>query len=1332
MNSKLFQPPVRTDAALPVTLALPRNRSAELPLGASQVSNRAEQELGAPSRFGAGQRGVALVVTLILLVVITTLAVAFLALSHRETIAVSGSGSTLVTEYAADAALERAKAQSLAQIAARNTFPGLRFGTNNDLMGPDLMVSVCGDTNRAPWNGNGSLGMIINPSPPVFIWTNKAINDKSAVDDRSWLDLNRNRRFEPTGFVPDEDDNGNRLPTVQWRVGDPQWIGILRDPTLPHGPDNPFIARYAYLILPAGRSLDINWIHNEAIYPSQFDGYFRNQGVGAWEMNLAAFLADVNPNYWNSDNYGLYSYFANANPQNERGRGAAFADAKELLNYRFPGFEFDPLRRVFGSCRPYFASNALWLNVFSADSIDLYCNGPVAPFGSSAVTATNWDGELPDGAWPGSRSAKNFFTVHDLWKVTAVDRDPTAANPNPTPSGFVRRLKAASARGNTEDRYTFYRILAQLDTDSTPERDDRLNINYRNLTNDFANPTRPIAESPTNYSRSALATNIEPWNATEFFHAAADRLLTNEFFPDGRTNIGFNQAQGRLGIPVWTNGSAFINGNPKASPIYTPRVHQLLQMTLNIFEATRRDERQGTWATTWPRRPTVMRPLFSWETDPMTGSMGIFITNYVEETDNANLVTDLLPGGRMSWRELDRAPQPLGRNDIFNDIPILFGARKGIPCFNEFTIQTHGQLTRKLEVRRNPTTGNLESTNRLLTVSLSNYFRCEFFNPYSKFPNISNAYPRPLQMYVQILSTNYLTNSFGLLTNVGVPAQVPRLLGSLSWSNGYELSPLVTNAAVPSSAFYAGPPSRFEPIVNNNVSSFELIRRPLTDRWGLVVSNRVLCLLFEADGLVDCFSSARMTTVLDINGELDGNPLLQANRLEQQWRTRPSTAPFTENLTEGERYQMDVSRGLEGIPPAGWQNYGLLEGSGFPTVTAAITGFDSFLKTNDPTRSAAQAPFSPSRRFVQVTSWEANDPLVHYTISDLYDFDASGAANTEVNRLQPSETYNPTNYTGTKSSLGRVNRRYRPWGGQQQSVSTDPSEFQPAERDPGVYSADDWDFPTQKFPNLGWLGRVHRGTPWQTIYLKAADPTYDYVDGWKAHTGAAYTPLTIPMNDWRLLDVFTAAVHPNATRGRLSINQTNLAAWSSVFAGLPVTQMVPDTTLGEYVRAETNIQPASTDLLNGAPNVPLLRLVEGINRWRTNQFTHLSQFMAVPELTISSPFLHDDATRRSFLYKATDSDYERLPQQILSLVKLGEPRYVVYSWGQSLKPADYVPGIGIGVDAGTKLTRNYQITGELATRAVVRVEFERNPLTGQSLFNRPHAVVENFNILPNE
>jgi len=38
--------------------------------------------------------------------------------------------------------------------------------------------------------------------------------------------------------------------------------------------------------------------------------------------------------------------------------------------------------------------------------------------------------------------------------------------------------------------------------------------------------------------------------------------------------------------------------------------------------------------------------------------------------------------------------------------------------------------------------------------------------------------------------------------------------------------------------------------------------------------------------------------------------------------------------------------------------------------------------------------------------------------------------------------------------------------------------------DAGVRRSDDWMFPTNKFPNIGWLGRVHRGTPWQTVYIK--------------------------------------------------------------------------------------------------------------------------------------------------------------------------------------------------------------------------------------------------------
>jgi len=302
---------------------------------------------GYPTFLGRGTgsaSGVALVVTLILLVVITTLAVAFLALTGRETIAVGSSLSTTDSEQAAAAAAERALAQITASFFKRNTVipfpaPAAIGSTNYDIMGPDLMVSVARD--MYPQVALDRLR--VDASPPVNIWTNKLFNVPSAVEYRFYIDLNRNGRFEPTGYVPSTnelnapilDAGGNLL--FEWRVGDPQWIGILRDPTRPHSPSNHFIARYAFIILPAGRTLDVNWIHNQAITNRSAgqDGYFRNQGVGPYELNLPAFLADLDTNYWNNPVTGLtYQYQTNWLPTAAGSSGDAFADAREFLAFR--------------------------------------------------------------------------------------------------------------------------------------------------------------------------------------------------------------------------------------------------------------------------------------------------------------------------------------------------------------------------------------------------------------------------------------------------------------------------------------------------------------------------------------------------------------------------------------------------------------------------------------------------------------------------------------------------------------------------------------------------------------------------------------------------------------------------------------------------------------------------------------------------------------------------------------------------------------------------------------------------------------------------------------
>ena len=102
--------------------------------------------------------------------------------------------------------------------------------------------------------------------------------------------------------------------------------------------------------------------------------------------------------------------------------------------------------------------------------------------------------------------------------------------------------------------------------------------------------------------------------------------------------------------------------------------------------------------------------------------------------------------------------------------------------------------------------------------------------------------------------------------------------------------------------------------------------------------------------------------------------------------------------------------------------------------------------------------------------------------------------------------------------------------------------------------SDDWDFPTNKFPTVGWLGRVHRGTPWQTVYLKASDilgyQNYFNVYGnnglslWVNWTGDV-NPFDVtnvaPKVDRLLFDIFTSSFNDNATRGQFSVDQPHLA-----------------------------------------------------------------------------------------------------------------------------------------------------------------------------------------------
>jgi hypothetical protein len=361
-------------------------------------------------------------------------------------------------------------------------------------------------------------------------------------------------------------------------------------------------------------------------------------------------------------------------------------------------------------------------------------------------------------------------------------------------------------------------------------------------------------------------------------------------------------------------------------------------------------------------------------------------------------------------------------------------------------------------------------------------------------------------------------------------------------------------------------------------------------------------------------------------------------------------------------------------------------------------------------------PYTPSEKLDQPMRWQANDPLVHYHLEDLTDLRIATTNTTDVQVLGAQQTQ--TNRT----NLGLQNNRYSPWGGPPgRGGLEDPFAYNLAVKDPLVWKSDDWDFPTNKFPSIGWLGRVHRGTPWQTIYLKSA---VEPAQQWQRYAGGLNprrSLLTHPTNDWQLLELFTVAPNDNAARGLLSVNQTNEAAWAAVLCGVTV-----------LTNNQANPQPKSIPTYGhlliepNTPNTPqFTNIVYNINTNRLARggtFRFLGEVLSSPALTVSSPYLN---TTNS-LYGISDAGYERIPQQILSLLKEDEPYVVIYSYGQSLKPAERsrvtAPGLYFN------LCTNYQITGEVLTKTAVRLEQFQRQVTNTCY----RGIVESYNLLPTD
>ncbi len=156
------------------------------------------------------QQGVALVITLILLAIITFTAITFLVISRSEKGSVSTSTDQAIATLAADTGVERVQAEILASVLATTNQFNYDFRVTTNYINPAGFVSGDASVTNVSYtypNGNplnppdqerNIANLFYNPRPPVYIFTNRA--QTGTPDFRYYLDLNRNGRYDTNGW----------------------------------------------------------------------------------------------------------------------------------------------------------------------------------------------------------------------------------------------------------------------------------------------------------------------------------------------------------------------------------------------------------------------------------------------------------------------------------------------------------------------------------------------------------------------------------------------------------------------------------------------------------------------------------------------------------------------------------------------------------------------------------------------------------------------------------------------------------------------------------------------------------------------------------------------------------------------------------------------------------------------------------------------------------------------------------------------------------------------------------------------------------------------------
>ncbi|MDR3456839.1 MAG: hypothetical protein P4N60_05295 [Verrucomicrobiae bacterium] len=749
----------------------------------------------------------------------------------------------------------------------------------------------------------------------------------------------------------------------------------------------------------------------------------------------------------------------------------------------------------------------------------------------------------------------------------------------------------------------------------------------------------------------------DPGDATGFFTTVADKLLRSTF-SFGITNI-----------PVQTNGVF----------VYTPAIQRLLQVTANVLDAS-----------TTNFYPTVFRPIFY--RDPQGN---VFITGYQQVVSVTGSSDPQLS------QPIDLTPLPFGVSSNVNiyGVPWIIGAKKYMPNFNEFYAFNTAQVTRKLQFNRTQApmawsgaNRALYTTNQMLNLSITNHMGFSFWNSYtSNYPGQPYVYA---QDYIS-MRLSYGSYSYTFFNNY-TWARTPNPWVGSGWDTSQ--SPRKFNNAA---SFIPGVfdfPFVHEASLdldqNGNpqgtgFKSETFVGGPITlppfPSFELDTTNRFRAYILDNGHVLDYVQFYGPVSVRNLGNDIqDPN---SGSYDHYMWSTNASglASPST-GVNWGVQHQIQVSESGQNLPPGSWQDPpnmpAGLQGNkaaeaamfqGFFMAFWTYSGTPSKVYVN--TNLVQQAPYTPTRTVVSPTLWVVNDPLVHYLSSDLtqavdeWDGVTNGVARSDDPNTPPIAYPNP----------GQPPDRYQPWGRNAQmngvvGVLHDDygnASYNLAYRDPLVWGSDDWDFPATNSLPLMTLGRVHRGTPWQTIYLKATN-LLEYVDTaqewpivglntWENWTGdfdhndAARLS---PTSDWRLAALLTEWFNPNDATQLQSANAAT-AGLSSALDGILVqtnSTAVPDYRFPPQL--DSFVMAGDSPQAQFVANALTLARAGSVNQ----SFSSPGGILATPELSIASPWLNaSDATRLEF--DISDEAYEAIPAQLLPRLRPDSLGAIIFTNG---------------------------------------------------------------------